>query len=189
MSDMSRKIIGRGAQLLLLVLAVWYALHWVRSHIHAGQRSMHVTALTAPPDSLGPGDIRIYNQDSTIDLVLVGDRIATGLSPRMVAKIRAQMDSDTKKDSDSGLGASIASMVTKSVAGAIGTHAEFPLRDVRDVTYTDGRLNFIWKHGNSHSIFQTTNVNGKPVSQTFNEADARRFIDAVHARQQEEARH
>lgn len=185
MSDMSRKVIGRLAQVALVLVACWLAIHWVKSRFHSGARDMHVTALATIPDSLGPGDLRIYNEDSTVDLLLIGDKIAAGLSPKTVAQVRTEMDSDAK--SDTGLGGSIASLVKKSVAGAIGTHAEFPISDLRDVRYDNGRLVFEWKNGGHHNMFDATRVNGKKASDTFRQEDAQRFIDAVHARQQQGA--
>ena len=115
----------------------------------------------APPDSLGPGDMRIYNSDSTVDLVLRGSDILAGLSPKMVSQIKAKIDTSTAKDS-TGLGAGIASIVKKSVAGAIGTHAVFPLADVRDIRYEDDQIIFDWNDGRKHSIFEKQpSINGR----------------------------
>lgn len=181
MSDTSRKWIGRGIQAALVVLAIAFVIHWVRSRIRSGVNDLHVSALTSPPDSLGPGDLRIYNADSSVDLILIGDRIAAGLSPRTVAEVRSSMDSSAK--SDTGLGGSIAQLVQKTVAGAIATHAEFPLADLRDIRYENGKMVFDWKTGSHHALFESTNVNGRKAADTFRKEDAERFIAAVRARQ------
>jgi hypothetical protein len=183
MADNSRKWLGRAAQLALVVLAAAFVVHWVRSRVHLGSHDTHVAGVAPPPDSLGPGDLRIYNSDSTVDLVLVGDKIAAGLSPKTVAEVRRKMDSSSQ--SDTGLGGSIASMIKHTVAGAIGTHVEFKLADLNDVRYEDGKLVFDWKKGSQHSLFDDAKVNGKTASNTFLAPDATRFIDAVHARQKE----
>ena len=138
----------------------------------------------APPDSLGPGDLRIYNTDSTVDLVLRGQDILAGLSPKMVAQIKAKIDTSTAKDT-SGFGAGIASIVKKSVAGAIGTHAVFPISDMRDIRYEDDQIIFEWNDGRKPSIFENANVNGKKASRSFRAEDAQRFIEAVKARKAE----
>lgn len=183
MSDTSRKWIGRAAQAALVVVAVGVVIHWVRGSFHVNTRDTHVSGLVTLPDSLGPGDLRVYNADSTVDLVLIGDKIAAGLSPVMVDKIRQKMDSSSA--SDSGLGASIKSMVQRQVAGAINKHVEFKLADLTDVRYEAGRLVFEWKQGSQHSLFDSAEVDGKKASDTFRQADAERFIAAVHARQKE----
>jgi hypothetical protein len=132
-------------------------------------------------DSLAPGDMRIYNTDSTVDLVLKGDEILAGLSPKTVAKIQGQLDTSASGDT-SGIGASISQIVKKSVAGAIGTHAAFPLSDIRDIRYEGEQIVFDWKGGGKHQIFGSTKVNGGRVSNSFRREDAERFVEAVRAR-------
>jgi hypothetical protein len=181
MDDTSRKWAGRAIQALLVVAVLAYLGNWVRQRFVHAADNIHVSGLTTLPDTLGPGDLRIYNVDSSLDVVLIGDKIAAGLSPKMIAKVRRDLDSS--KTSDSGLGGSIAKIVTSTVASKIGMHAEFPLKDLNDVRYDSGRLVFDWKKGTEHSLFQGTNVNGKKADDTFSKAEAQRFIDAVHARQ------
>jgi len=185
MSDASasRKWAGRGIQLALVVVAVALAVHWVGGRFGSATDHLHVSDLKTLPDTLGPGDLRIYNSDSTMDLVLIGDKLAAGLSPKMVAKIRQHLDSS--KSSDSGLGGSIAGLVKNSVAGAIGSHAEFPLKDLRDLRFENGHFVFDWKSGGEHVLFKDTSVNGEKTDNTFGEADAQRFTAAVKARQKE----
>jgi hypothetical protein len=150
-------------------------------------RDMNVKVeMQAPADSLGPGDLRVYNSDSTVDLVLRGNDILAGLSPKMVEQIKAKLDTSVSKDG-SGIGAGIASVVKKSVAGAIGTHAVFPVADVRDIRFERDQIVIEWADGRKRSIFENANVNGRKASQSFNEEDARRFIAAVKARQQSPA--
>ncbi len=181
MADASRKWAGRGIQAALVVLTIALVVHWVRGRIGASTRDLHVSGVAALPDTLGPGDLRIYSTDSSLDLVLMGDKLAAGLSPTMVAKIRHDMDSS--KASDSGLGGAIAGIVTSSVAGAIGAHAQFPLRDLRDLRFENGHFVFEWKTGRDHVLVSGTSVNGKKGSDTFGAAEAQAFIAAVHARQ------
>ena len=167
----------------LVILAVVLVTRYV-SGGRSSSREKHANVkveMQAPPDSLSPGDLRIYNTDSTVDLVLRGRDILAGLSPKMVSQINAKIDTSTAKDS-TGLGAGIASIVKKSVAGAIGTHAVFPISDIRDIRYEDDQIIFDWNDGRKHMIFENTNVNGKKASRSFREEDAQRFIEAVKAR-------
>lgn len=138
---------------------------------------------SARPDSLGPGDVRIYNTDSSVDLVLVGDRITAGLSDRVVAEVRRKTDSANV--SDSGIGGAIATLVTKTVASAIGTRVEFALDDLNDVRYERGRLVFDWKHGRSNDLFANSRINGGRTDNSFRAVDAVRFVQAVRERKRE----
>ncbi len=183
MSDTSRKWAGRAIQVVLLFAALAFVGNWFRSHFNSARHETHVAALEAPPDSLGPGDLLIQNADSSVDLILAGDRIWAGLSPKTVAKVRRQMD--TSQRSDTGLGGSIAKLVKTGVAGAIDKHAVYRLSDLRDVRYENGRLIFDWKSGGHDTMFQNTRVNGDRADGTFSKEDAERFIAAVHARQKQ----
>jgi hypothetical protein len=115
--------------------------------------------------------------------VLVGDKVSTGLSPKTVATVRAQMD--TSHSSDSGFGRNIEELVKRTVSGAIGTHVEYSLADVRDVRYDGRQLIFDWRSGNQHSLFGNVTVNGSRKDDVFRREDAERFIQAVHDRKRQ----
>jgi hypothetical protein len=179
----SRRFVGGLVRLGLVVLAVFFvsrSFGFGRSSSSRERTSVKVET-QAPPEVLGPGDLRIYNADSTIDLVLRGDNILAGLSPKTVSQINAKIDTSTAKDT-TGLSAGIASIVKKSVAGAIGTHAVFPVSDIRDIRYENDQIIFDWNDGRRHQIFENTNINGRKASRSFRREDAERFIEAVKAR-------
>jgi hypothetical protein len=164
--------------LLAAGICLAYVAHRVPRH---SSRSMRMQSSVPPTDSLGPGDLRIYNRDSTVDLVLVGNNLLAGLSPKMQDKVKAEMAAKTAKDT-TGFGGSIAQLVKKSVAGAIGTHASFPLSNIRDIRYDNDQIVIDWTDGSKHELFGNTNVNGQKVSNSFTQEDAQRMIDAVRAR-------
>jgi len=182
MANPSRRLIAGLIRFALVIIAIVLVTGYVRRRLPK-HRDLHVA--TAPaPESLGPGDLRIYNTDSTIELVLQGDKILAGLSLKMVEQIKAKIDTSTSKDT-SGLGASISSMVKRSVAGAIGTHAAFPLTEIRDLRYVNGQVTFDWTDGRERPIFENTNINGTKASRSFREEDVQRLIAAVRARKAE----
>jgi hypothetical protein len=185
MPGSGRKWVARLIQVGLVMLAIVFVARWTGLWGRHGSRHRsgpRVTALGAPPDSLGPGDMRIYNSDSTLDILLVGDQLWAGLSPKTVSRVRAGLDSSSAQDS--GVGGGLARLVKQSVAGAIDTHVRFPLADLKDVQYQGNRLVFDWKSGGRQSMLDEIKVNDKRASDTFRQADAERFIAAVHARQQ-----
>ena len=176
----SRRMVGGLIRLALVVLAIAFVgRHFMRRA--SGPSHVRVRTDAAVLDSLSPGDLRIYNVDSTVDMVLKGDEILAGLSPKMIAKIQTELDTSASHDT-SGIGASISQIVKKSVAGAIGTHAAFPLSDIRDIRYEGDQIVFEWKDGGKHQVFGGTKVNGGRVSNSFRREDAERFVEAVRAR-------
>jgi hypothetical protein len=52
---------------------------------------------------------------------------------------------------------------------------------VKDVRYTDGRIEFEWNERPTRLLDQTK-VNGKPFLESFRPADAERFVAAVRAK-------
>lgn len=185
----SRRIIGGLIRVALVFVAIFAVSRYLNRGSSHKAASKHIDMnvkleANAPPDSLGPGDLRIYNSDSTVDLVLRGNDILAGLSPRLVEQIKAKIDTSTSKDS-TGIGAGIAKIVKKSVAGAIGTHAVFPVADIDDIRYERDQIVIDWKSGRQHSIFENANVNNRKASKTFRQEDAERFIAAVKSRMDE----
>jgi len=175
----SRRVIGNliafGLVCLSLVLLVGWVKRKVSSHNHVRVEAQ------APPETLGPGDMRIYNADSSVDVVLMGDKILAGLSSKTVAKIKSGLDESRSGDT-SGFGGMVSQIVKSSVAGAIGTHAVFPLADIKDIHYADGKIRVQWTDGGDRELFSGTSVNHQKVSDSFNEGDANRFVEAVRAR-------
>jgi len=145
----------------------------------AGGAHVSMRSASAPVQALGEGDIRIVASDSGVDLALIGDSISTGLSQHALAKARAATDTATVKGS--GFGASLERMVKEKVAGAIGTRMSFPLSAVRDARYENGAIHFDWA-GKPVTIFDHSKVNNRPILESFQPDDARRFVDAVNAR-------
>jgi hypothetical protein len=130
-------------------------------------------------DTLKAGDIRIVTTNGGVDLALIGDSISSGLSPEAIRKVRRE--TDTAKVTGSGFGAQIEKMVKGSVAGAIGTRASFPVSAVREVRYDGEKLVFEW-NGEPRKIFEQAKIDGKPLLASFSPEDAKRFADAVNAR-------
>ena len=182
MNSSSRRWIAGLIRVGLVFLAIGVVAGWIwRRTPH--REHMRLEREAPPPDSLAAGDLRIYSADSSVDLVLAGDQILAGLSPKTVAKVRRELDTSALNDTN-GLAGSIKHIVKQTVSQAIGTHGAFALADIRDVRYEGGQLIFDWKDGGRHQLFGNTKVNGQKVSNSFRAEDARRFIDAVHARKQ-----
>ena len=128
---------------------------------------------------LGPGDVRVMNTDSSVEIAVIGDSIVTGFGPRVIAEIQKSTDTST---AGNGFGASIEKMVKSAVADALNHEMKYAIADVQDVRFEDGKLQFYWKDGSRMKILESTHSNNKPISETFSVAEAQRFIAAFHAR-------
>ena len=183
MNQTSRRAVSVVIRIGLVGLAIVLVGTWFSHRIHAPSYAAHARVVTVEPSdaALGAGDYRLYNVDSAVDVTLVGNRILTGLSPKTVAEVRGKIESSTQEDTG-GMGGAIASMVKKTVADRIGTHAAFDLADIRDIRFENGRLVFVWRdHSNGNAFGDHVRVNGKD-SNRFRQDEAERFIAAFHAR-------
>lgn len=180
----SRRWIGRLARIGLITIAILLVGAWIWRRIPRPHGEITVMREPIAEAALGPGDLRIYNRDSTVDLILQGNRILAGLSPKTIAKVKADLNKpDNGKDS-TGLGNLIASTVKQTVANAIGTHVAYPLSDIRNIRYENGQLIIERRNGDETHLFGDTKVNGEEKGKLFREEDAQRFIEAVRARKQ-----
>jgi hypothetical protein len=181
----SRRWIGRFVRVGLVLLAIVIAGSWIGNKVSHKTRDLRVVKAPVVADAaLAPGDMRIYNGDSTVDIILRGDQVLAGLSPKTIEKVKSEMQRSTIKDS-SGLGGIIASAVKGAVAENIGIHAAYPVWNIRNMRYENGQIIIVRMDGGESRLFGDAKVDNRNVSKTFSEEDAERFFDAVRARQRE----
>jgi hypothetical protein len=138
-------------------------------------------ARTRSVETLAPGDVRIFNIDSSVNLILRGDDVLAGLSPQMRDKITQEIAQSTTDDT-AGFGGAVANMVRTTVASAIAHHAVVPVRDIREIQYEDGQLILVRNNGRRFALLEDVKTDGEKISRTFAREDALRFMEAVRAR-------
>jgi hypothetical protein len=139
-----------------------------------GSTSRRDTALV-----LGPGDVKIVTEDSSVDLAVIGRNIVVRLSDKAMAKVRQETDTSAVKDS--GFGGSIERMVKRTVQSALSQQVTYPLADVRDARYENGTI-ILDVNGREPRLLANTKVNNKKLLESFRPDDARRFVAAVNAK-------
>ena len=139
-----------------------------------GSATKRDTALT-----LGPGDMKITNEDSSVDMAVVGQKILVRLSDKTMAKVRKETDTAAIKDS--GFGGSIERFVKKTVQSTLGQQFEYPISDVRDARYENGTI-VLDVNGREPRLLANTKVGGKKLLESFRPDDAQRFVAAVNAK-------
>lgn len=177
-----RRWVGRFARLGLVAFAIIFVATFFLRKIPHKIRDVKIQAEVPSELAVAAGDLRIVSIDSSVDLVLQGNKVLAGLSPYMIQKVRSEIERSTAKDT-TGLGGSIAQMVKGTVSNAIGMHVAYDVADISDIRYEDGTIKIELKSGRNADLFDQAKVNGRKVSRSFHEADAQRFIEMVHARQ------
>jgi hypothetical protein len=131
------------------------------------------------------GSITITSTDRAISLSFVNDTISMGLTDSLVRSARRDMDSSDAPDS--GFGGFIAKTVKGAVGTALATRVTYPLSDIRSVRYTDGEIQFDYRHKHAMS-FEAIHENGARSALTsFSPDDARWFVASVQAALEREA--
>ena len=128
---------------------------------------------------LGPGDVKITSEDSSVDMAVVGQKIVVMLSDKTMAKVRKETDTAAVKDS--GFGGSIERFVKKTVQSTLGQQFEYPMSDVRDARYENGAI-VLDVNGREPRLLANTKVGGKKLLESFRPEDAQRFVAAVNAK-------
>ena len=155
-------------------------------NVHVGRgRDISLSTDVPSASQLAPGDMQLFNEDSTVDLILQGPHILAGLSPKTVERVRSEIRNAGPDDS-SGIAGFIASTVKEQVADKIGTHVRYNVADIRDIRLEGDRLVIEWKSGKEQQLFESVKVDRqRGQANRFPREDALRFIELVKARQQE----
>src|SRR3954469_17110811 len=159
METAQRRFVGGVVRVALVVLALFLVVSWI-SHrrVERAARNVRVERAVSPTEVLGPGDLRVFNSDTSVELLLRGPDVLAGLSPKTVARVQSEMERSSAKDT-SGLGGMIASTVKRTVAASIGTHVVYPVSDIREVRYEDGGIVLETGAHGTVRLFNNTKVN------------------------------
>jgi hypothetical protein len=178
-----RRTAARAIQVVLVLVAIVIAIGWANRRVPRGDKT-HLQVHPPSVETLAAGDVQIFSVDTTVDLLLKGDRIYGGLSPKIVEKVRGEMAKEGSGDT-SGLGGAIAAMVKAQVAEKIATRVVYDLRDVRDIEYREPALVLKWKRGGEERLFGSVKIDDdgrRGESNRFRADDAERFVAAVRQR-------
>jgi hypothetical protein len=129
---------------------------------------------------LGPGDIRIVSDDSSIELTMTGDTIMTGLAAKALARMKAE--TDTGAVTGNGFSAKLEKMIKSTVQSTLTKQLTFPVTSVSDVRFDGGKLQLLDASGKRMASFGGNSKDSSSGSGTFSPADAQAFVAAFRAR-------
>jgi hypothetical protein len=168
------------ALLLLPLLAVPARAVSAQNHDHRGPRvSVSTGSDDDSPGRIGPRrhprDARsaIATRDGMVALMLTHDAVAMQLTDRGLRDIGRDMDEDMEEE-DGFLAGIIQAAVRSSVTTMLKRSVEYPVSEIRDVSYRDGRLVFTSEDG--ERVFDSVSVNDTDVMTSFSDTDARTFV-------------
>lgn len=168
------------ALLLLPLLAVPARTVAAQDHDHGTRVSVSTGSDDDSPGRIGPRrhlrDARsaIVTRDGRVALLLTHDAVAMQLTDRGLRNIGRDMDEDMEEEEEGFLAGIIQAAVRSSVTTMLKRSVEYPVSEIRDVSYRDGRLVFTGEDG--ERVFDSVTVNDTDVMRSFSDADARVFV-------------
>ena len=117
--------------------------------------------------------VAVDSRNGKITLLLTESVVAFQLSDRTLHRVRREFR-EKKAEQDNWFAAAIVTAVAGTVNELIDTSVQCRIRDLRDVSYVDGRLVFTARDGSQ--IFEDTDMDDCDVVAAFSEHEARKFV-------------
>lgn len=127
-----------------------------------------------PRHSTQASRIAITTEDGKVTLVLTDGVVAMQLSDRTMRKLDRKLHKARHEDDDGPIGDAIRTAIIGSVRSLLDHSAECPVRELRDVRYEDGRLEFVTRSG--ERAFEHLEVDDEDVLEAFDPRDAMAFV-------------
>ena len=116
--------------------------------------------------------IAITTQDGKVTLLLTDRDVAFQLSDRALRRVNRELR-DAKDEQDNWLASTIVTAVTATVRELVDHSVVCHVRDVRDVSYRDGRLEFRGRNGR---LVFGGELGDTDIATAFSERDAQNFV-------------
>jgi hypothetical protein len=117
--------------------------------------------------------LAITTEDGKVCLLLTDREVALQLSDRMLRRVDRKLRKH-EEERDNVIGNAIATVVIGTVRELIDNSFTCRLRDLRDVSYEDGRLRMVDRDG--QLVFGDAEIGDTDVMCAFSDRDARAFV-------------
>ena len=148
-----------------------------------GDRSDRSPRASVPGKAFGDSMV-IRSTDGRMKLGLTRDTVFMGLTDSVLAAARADMARDTEEKSSAFAGR-IEQFMKRSVSSALRMKLKYPLTDLDSAVYSDGRIKFAYRNRRTMA-FENVTVSGHKALESFNPADAQKFVNLVNSAIREE---
>lgn len=117
----------------------------------------------------------IHTRNGKITLVLTDRLVALQLSDRTMRKIDRELHRAKKSDDDTdAIGEAFKVAALSAVRSLLDHSAVFPVDELRDVRYVDGRMEFITSDGDA--VFRHIDMDDDDMLEAFDPDDAADFV-------------
>ena len=123
-------------------------------------------------EDLGPDRFVVHSDSGAVRMGLTDEFVYFALSDSVLAAARADMQDDA--DSASGLGATIGSLVRGGVERALRFRAKYPVADIRDIRWEDGRMLVEFEDGRT-GFRDNIHIDDRPIEEAFARQDVEAF--------------
>ena len=118
--------------------------------------------------------LAITTEDGDVTLLVTDRVVAFQLSDRTLQKLRRKLRQAEDEDDDNVIGTAIKAVVMSTVRTLLAHSAECPVREIRSVKLSDGRLEFVGEDGKL--VFEHLEINDRDEMAGFTTRDAQAFI-------------
>lgn len=123
-------------------------------------------------EDIGPDRFAILSDQGAVRMGLTDEFVYFALSDSVIAEASAEMEEDAS--GEEGIGASIAGMVRGSVERALRFRTKYPLAEIRDIRWEDGRMVVEFENG-ATGLGDNIHVDDRPLEESFAREDVEAF--------------
>ncbi|HKJ45596.1 MAG TPA: hypothetical protein VJ991_07195 [Balneolales bacterium] len=124
-------------------------------------------------------ELVITTKDQKVNLVMSDSTIYMQLTKDVLAKVNEDLNNEKNKDHGNNWADKFSHFVVSNVQSLVNKKLEYPISEIKDITYEDGALKITYYH--THIMtFNKIQDEDKPVLASFNESDAKDFVRRFH---------
>jgi hypothetical protein len=167
-----------------LLLAVVFPAGVCLAHDHHGHAGRMLGCEVEPPmtwasrHDIGRARYAMPTRDGSVTLLLTRGEVVVQLSDRTMRKIDRELDEERDED-EGALADAIKGAVLGGVRSLLDHSLEYPLDELRDVRYREGRLELITEDGDR--VFEDIRIDDRDLLESFRPQDARAFVEEFRA--------
>lgn len=128
---------------------------------------------------LGPDRFSIVTRGGEVRMGLTDRFVYFAMSEERREETRAEMEQELGEGE--GIGGLLGGVLSTAVDKALGFRAKYPVEEVRDIRWEDGRMRIVFTDPDRRMSENMIRVDDAPATDAFTEEDVRAFGEAFRA--------